>query len=138
MLLWLCGHIPMLVSIFLCLVVTFRSRFHSDYLAPPSVLALSKRSTMLQMFLLTDTLTTSSLLQPVGASLLSWAVFNFAQQLVGIPFRVTCHATEQGVRSWQSSSDPWTASIMKLWCLIFNISENGDSHCIVREVGEGK
>ena len=37
------------VAIFLCLVVTFRPRSHSDYLAP-SETALSKRSTMVHMF----------------------------------------------------------------------------------------
>ena len=36
-------------AIFLCLVVTFRPRFHSDYLAPAAT-ALSKKSAMVQMF----------------------------------------------------------------------------------------
>ena len=44
--LWLYIYV---VSIFVCFVVTFRSRFHSDYLAP-STTALSKRPTMIQMF----------------------------------------------------------------------------------------
>ena len=43
---WLSGWLYLF-----CLVVTFRPRFHNDYLAP-SATALSKRLTMLQMFLL--------------------------------------------------------------------------------------
>ena len=37
------------LSIFVCLVITFRPHFHSDYLAPCATV-LSKRSTMVQMF----------------------------------------------------------------------------------------
>ena len=48
---WLAGYL----SIFLCLFATFRPRFRSDYLAP-SATALSKRSTMVQMFSLTNIL----------------------------------------------------------------------------------
>ena len=46
---WLCGCICNCLSIFLCIVVTFLPRFHSDYLAF-SATALSTRSTMIQMF----------------------------------------------------------------------------------------
>ena len=48
---WLAGWLTGWLAILLCLVVTFRPRFHSDYLAPSST-ALSKRLTMVQMFLL--------------------------------------------------------------------------------------
>ena len=55
MLVWLGTYIrnwlSIWLAIFLCLVVTFRPRFHSDHLTP-SATALSKRFTMVQMFLL--------------------------------------------------------------------------------------
>ena len=46
---WLPIYVTGWLSIFVCLVVTFRPRFHIDYLAP-SATALLKRSTMVQMF----------------------------------------------------------------------------------------
>ena len=55
MLVWLAGYICSGLSIFVCLVVTFRPRFHSDYLAP-SATVLSERSTMVQMFSLINML----------------------------------------------------------------------------------
>ena len=48
---YICNWLSGWLAIFLCLLVTFRPRFHSDYLAP-SATALSKRLTMVQMFLL--------------------------------------------------------------------------------------
>ena len=47
---YMCNWLSGWLAIFLCLVVTFRPRFHSDYLAL-SATALSKRLTMVQMSL---------------------------------------------------------------------------------------
>ena len=52
MLLWLCGYI---FSIFLCLVVTFRPDFHSDYLAPSATIP-RQRSTTHSIFSLINTM----------------------------------------------------------------------------------
>ena len=86
----------------LCLVITFRPRFLSDYLSS-SVIALSKRSPV-------DTdvshINTLNCLPPLSATTsrgfppLSWAVFNFAQQLGAFPPGILNHKTEQHVRGF--------------------------------------
>ena len=50
---WLGAYIC--IWLYFCLVVTFRPRFHSDYLVP-SATALSKKSSMVQMFSLINIL----------------------------------------------------------------------------------
>ena len=52
---WLAGWLVIYQSMFLCLVVTFWLPFHSNYLAP-SATALSKSSTIVQMFSLINIL----------------------------------------------------------------------------------
>ena len=109
MLVWLGTYIynwlSIWLAIFLCLVVTFRPRFHSDYLAL-SATALSKRSTMLQMFLLNCLPPLICVLKHIRTRLII---------LTGGKNNHKIKLAETGqlaVGSRQSAFAPWTANIL--------------------------
>ena len=113
---WL--HMHVCICLYFFLVVTFRPRFHSNYLAS-SATALSKRSTMHTDVSLRNTLNCLPSLAAATSRVsppLSWAVFNFAEQLGTSPLGLRKDTTEQHVLGNQLAVafTPWTASFLKV------------------------
>ena len=128
MLVWLGSYIcDYLSNYILCLVVTFRPCFHSDYLAP-SATALSKSPTTHAMFSLINALNCLPHLSAEtsrGSRPLSWVVLSFRSAALRRP--LSSYLTIQQTKTCAVAScplvfTPWTTTITNLlsfmWLII--------------------
>ena len=124
MLVWLgtyiCNWLSIWLAIFLCLVVTFRPRFHSDYLTP-SATALSKRLTMVQMFLLNCLPSRICVLKHVRTRLI---ILTGSKNYYYHKIKIA-ETGQSAVGSRQSAFTPWTANVLFIISEILSTCRGG-------------